>query len=105
MQSSTLEGMPLTVLEAAAHRRPLVLSDIPVHVELLGSDRPGGRLFTSGSSASLGQALERALRDPEAEAAGGREVGLELQERFSWERTTDGTLEAYEQALGVRLAS
>jgi glycosyltransferase involved in cell wall biosynthesis len=100
VQSSTLEGMPLTVLEAAAHDRPLVLSDIPVHVQLLGSDRPGGRLFRSGDAASLQEALERALRDPELEAKGAKDVGAELRDRFSWDRTVDGTLQAYEQALG-----
>jgi glycosyltransferase involved in cell wall biosynthesis len=100
VQSSTLEGMPLTVLEAAAHDRPLVLSDIPVHVQLLGSDRPGGRLFRSGSADSLRQALQRALSDPVSEALGARRVGAELRERFSWDRTVDGTIEAYEQALG-----
>lgn len=99
VQSSTLEGMPLTVLEAAAHELPLVLSDIPVHVQLLGHDRPGARLFTSGDSASLLAALRRALSDPEAEAAGGRAVGQELMARFSWDRAVDGVVDAYEQAL------
>lgn len=100
VQASTLEGMPLTVLEAAGHDRPLVLSDIPVHVQLLRSDRPGGRLFRSGDAESLRQALQRALADPVAEAQGARLVGAELRDRFSWERTVDGTLEAYELALG-----
>lgn len=100
VQSSTLEGMPLTVLEVAAHGRPMVLSDIPVHRQLLGEDRPGARLFRSGDSASLVAALERALRDPAAEAEGGRRVGAELRARFSWDRTVDGTLDAYEHALG-----
>lgn len=102
VQSSTLEGMPLTVLEAAAHSRPLVLSDIPVHRQLLGHDRPGARLFTSGDSASLAAALGRALRDPEAEAAGGRQIGAELLDRFSWDHTVDGTLAAYDEALHAR---
>jgi glycosyltransferase involved in cell wall biosynthesis len=104
VQSSTLEGMPLTVLEAAAHSRPLVLSDIPVHRQLVGRDRPGARLFTSGDSASLTAALVRALDDPRAEAAGGREVGAELLDRFSWDRAVDGTLAAYEEALRARSA-
>ena len=99
VQSSTVEGMPLTVLEAASYGRPLVLSDIPVHRQLIGHDRPGGRLFTSGDAASLSRALARALEDRGAEAAGGRAVGHELTERFSWDATVDGTLEAYEEAL------
>ena len=102
VQSSTLEGMPLTVLEAAAHSRPLVLSDIPVHVQLLGHDRPGGRLFASGDGASLTAALGRALHDRDVEAAGGVQVGRDLLDRFSWTRTVDGTLEAYAQAQAVR---
>lgn len=102
VQSSTVEGMPLTVLEAAAHGRPLVLSDIPVHRQLIGHDRPGGRLFSSGDHASLSRALVRALADRDAEAAGGRAVGRELTGRFSWDTTVDGTLEAYEQAVASR---
>lgn len=100
VQSSTVEGMPLTVLEAASYGRPLVLSDIPVHRQLIGHDRPGGRLFASGDAASLSDALARALADRGAEAAGGRAVGRELTERFSWDASVDGTLEAYEQAVG-----
>ncbi len=99
VQSSTVEGMPLTVLEAAAHARPLVLSDIPVHRQLVPHDRPGGRLFASGDAGSLSAALVRALADERAESEGGRRVGRDLSARFSWEAATDGTVDAYDQAM------
>lgn len=102
VQASTLEGMPLTVLEAAAHARPLVLSDIPVHVELLGKDRPGGRLFSSGDPAALSSALRTALEDGPVEERGGRDVGDDLLRRFSWDNAADGTLGAYERAVARR---
>ena len=42
---SKLEGLPLTLLEAASYRIPLIASDIPPHREVIGADGPGGRLF------------------------------------------------------------
>jgi glycosyltransferase involved in cell wall biosynthesis len=95
VQPSSLEGMPLTLLEAAAHGAPVVASDIPVHAGMLGHDAPGQRLFSTGSTESLEQALRRALADPARE----REAALRLRERvideYSWDRVTEATEELY----------
>ena len=51
VQPSLLEGLPLTVLEAISHGVPVVLSDIPGHLEILPVSRPGGRLSRQVTSA------------------------------------------------------
>ncbi len=101
-QPSTLEGMPLTILEAASHGLPIVASDIPVHLELLGQDAPGSRLFASGSVSELTAALERSLADPAAE----RRAALALKQRvataYRWEDVVDELEQVYLEALATR---
>jgi glycosyltransferase involved in cell wall biosynthesis len=56
------EGHPNVVMEAMAAGRPLVVSDIPAHRELLG---PDGALFVNPSDAdALAQAITEALERP-----------------------------------------
>lgn len=62
---SAYEGRPNAVLEAAAARVPLVLSDIPAHRDLLGP--PGGALFVDGGDPkSIAAGICEVLRDPAA---------------------------------------
>jgi len=49
-------GYPYTVLEAIMHRVPMVLSDIPPHIEIMSSSPK--RLFKSGFIPALHQVLE-----------------------------------------------
>src|SRR5947199_340263 len=72
---SSLEGLPLTLLEAASYGTPVVASDIPPHVEVLGEDSPGRRLFRSGSEDALLAAIERSIADPAAERAAAKGFG------------------------------
>ena len=50
VQPSALEGLPLTLLEAASHDAPVLVSDIPPHREVLGEDRAGTRWCRSTAS-------------------------------------------------------
>ena len=104
VQPSSLEGMPLTLLEAAAHGAPVVASDIPVHAGLLGHDAPGQRLFPTGSAEGLQAALGRALADRAAEQAGAARLRARVVEEFSWDRVADQTEQLYLSLVGQRLA-
>jgi glycosyltransferase involved in cell wall biosynthesis len=95
VQPSTVEGVPLTVLEAAAQGVPLVLSDIPAHREIVLSSRPGGRLFDAADDDSLVSALGHAFeRAGEERSAAQLEAGA-IRSRFSWDTATDLTESVY----------
>jgi glycosyltransferase involved in cell wall biosynthesis len=57
---SSLEGLPLTLLEACAYGTPVVVSDIAPNLEIVGGDAPGHRVFHAGDRAGLTLALGRA---------------------------------------------
>lgn len=95
VQPSLLEGLPLTVLEALAHGLPVLLSDIPPHLEVLPADRPGGRLFPAGQVDALATALAVSLAAAEEERSAAREAGRQVIERYRWDAVVDQTEDLY----------
>lgn len=85
VQPSRLEGLPLTLLEAASYGLPMVASDIQPHRELLDADAPGGRLFSDGDEADLARALRRVLADLPAEHRAAARTGARLRAEYSWD--------------------
>jgi glycosyltransferase involved in cell wall biosynthesis len=57
---SSLEGLPLTLLEACAYGTPVIVSDIAPNLEVVGGDAPGHHVFHVGDLAGLTLALGRA---------------------------------------------
>lgn len=92
---SDLEGMPLTLLEAASAGSPVVASEIEPHVEVLRSDGPGRRLFRRGDETDLVRALRLALGDPHTERAGAHALREEVLAKFDWDAVADRTEEIY----------
>jgi glycosyltransferase involved in cell wall biosynthesis len=99
---SSLEGLPLTLLEAASFGTPVVASDIPPHLEVIGEEGPGRRLFPTGSEDGLVAALERSLADPAAERAGAAAFRDDVLARYRWDVVVDRTEETYAAILGER---
>jgi glycosyltransferase involved in cell wall biosynthesis len=97
---SALEGLPLTLLEAAASASPLVASDIPPHLEIVGEDAPGHRVFTSGSEDGLVEAIERARADGVTERAAAERFRGDVLERYRWDRVVDETEQVYDTITG-----
>jgi glycosyltransferase involved in cell wall biosynthesis len=97
---SAVEGLPLTLLEAASYGLPVVASDIPPHLEVLGGEGPGRRLFASGDEIGLAAALDRALADPAVEQAGAARLRQRVLERYSWDRAARATESVYNIVLG-----
>ncbi|MEU7845834.1 glycosyltransferase family 4 protein [Micromonospora parva] len=85
VQPSRLEGLPLTLLEAAAYRLPIVASDIAPHVEVLSADAAGGRLFRDGDEDDLVRALTALLADLPGERAGAVALSERVTGRYSWD--------------------
>lgn len=92
---SDVEGMPLTLLEAASHGTPILASDIPPHKEFLGQDQPGRRLFRQGSEDDLVAKLRQILRDEESERDGAVYVKRHVQNDYSWDRTARALSDLY----------
>lgn len=96
VQPSSLEGMPLTLLEAAAAGTPLVASDIPVHQRMLEPLDAGRTLFQTGSVDDLEATLRKSLAADDAkELAAARRFGDQMLRTYSWDDVTDQLEEHY----------
>lgn len=82
---SWTEGLPTTVLEAAAIGCTVVATDVGGTAEILDHGVTGW-LVPARDPEALAVALESAVSDPEREARAAK-LGEITRERFSWERT------------------
>jgi glycosyltransferase involved in cell wall biosynthesis len=94
--ASRVEGLPISVCEAMAHGRALVLSDIPENREVGGD---AARFFKCGDSNSLHNTLEDVLQDGAARAELGRRGVERVRETYNWEAVTDRVESFYYQVL------
>lgn len=92
---SLSEGFNLPLLEAAACGTPLLVSDIPVHREILGSH---GLFFDSTSTKAIGQALLDFLHDPALRDHLKNET-KPLTQSYSWDNAAKETLQIYRTLL------
>jgi glycosyltransferase involved in cell wall biosynthesis len=95
---SRREGFGVACLEAMAHGRPVVATDVGGLRDLV-VDGETGVVVPPRDPAALRRALERLLSDAALRrrlGAAGRE---RARERFSWGVVTDATVEAYRMAL------
>jgi glycosyltransferase involved in cell wall biosynthesis len=100
---SAVEGMPLTLLEAAAHGTPILASDIPPHREMLGADQAGRRMFRSGDEHDLTRRLRAILDRRHTELVGAGETALWVHKVFNWGHRRRAALRPVPRA-GVRRA-
>lgn len=90
---SRFEGTPNAVLEAAAAGRPLVLSDIPAHRELVGDD---GAVFVSDNdAATVAAGIAVVLDDPAAALERTRRASARLGDATA-ERVARAYLDLYQ---------
>jgi glycosyltransferase involved in cell wall biosynthesis len=94
---SYAEGLPLVCIEAMAHGRPVVGSDVAGIQELI-VDGVTGYLVPARDPAKLREAILKLLDDKELR----RKMGLAGRERISelcsWEKVAPATIELYERA-------
>lgn len=82
---SWTEGLPTTVLEAAAMGCTVVATDVGGTAEIVDNGVTGW-LVPARDPGALAVALETAVTDPEREARAAK-LGEITRERFSWDRT------------------
>jgi glycosyltransferase involved in cell wall biosynthesis len=100
---SLLEGLPLTLLEAASYGCSIVASDIPPHVEVVGSCGPGARLFPAGDVPALTKAITEALQAPaDEERAGAEALSARIRSTYSWDRAASETEALYAELVARR---
>jgi glycosyltransferase involved in cell wall biosynthesis len=92
---SLLEGLPLTLLEAASYGIPIVASDIPPHVEIIGSDGPGRRLVTAGDADHLAQAIGAVLDSRDEERTAAEAFARAVLAEYRWDEVVDATEAVY----------
>jgi glycosyltransferase involved in cell wall biosynthesis len=94
------EGLPKTLIEAAACGRPIVASDVPGCREIV---RPGenGLLVPARDTATLAAALKQLIQDPELRHAMGIRGQKIAEKEFSMDLVITQTLNVYHSAMGL----
>jgi glycosyltransferase involved in cell wall biosynthesis len=96
------EGVPLSLLEAAACARPIVSTDTPGCREVV-QHGVNGLLVPQGEAPALADALERLILDKELRLRMGREGRIRVERFFTKEIIVRETLDIYGNALGRKL--
>ena len=93
------EGVPRSLLEAAAMGKPLVASDVPGCREVVEDGR-NGLLVPARDAPALANAIEQLLNDPEALARMGLASRIKVVSEFAEKTVVQATIDVYRQ-LGV----
>jgi glycosyltransferase involved in cell wall biosynthesis len=93
---SELEGLPIVLLEALAYGTPVLASDIPPNVEVLGDE---GRYFRAGDISSLAQALSAAIVEGDAAKAVAMRRAPAAVRRYDWDEIARQTEDLYRSAI------
>ena len=101
LASTRTEGVPQSLLQAAAAGVPLVASRIGGIPEVV-EDGVTGLLVPPENPAALAEAIERVLADPAAAAARARAARKRCEERFSRETSIGRLLALYDEILAAR---
>jgi glycosyltransferase involved in cell wall biosynthesis len=94
--ASRVEGLPITVCEAMAHGKALVLSDIPENVEVGGA---AARYFRCGDVNALLGALSDLVADDSARLQLGQEARRRCAEIYNWDLVADQIEGVYYRVL------
>ena len=97
--SAVPEALPLSVLEAMAQARPVVVPRWGVFPEII-TDGVTGLLYCPGNLDELAQRILSLLRDPSLAEKIGCAGQLLVRDRFTEEKMVSGMREQYEQLLG-----
>lgn len=96
VQPSDLEGLPLTLLEAASYGIPVLASDIEPHREILADCRcRAHRLFPQGDVGALTEQLVAMLVDREALRHEASCEAASLVAPYSWTAAADALVDVY----------
>ncbi|HAG82605.1 MAG TPA: glycoside hydrolase [Cyanobacteria bacterium UBA12227] len=92
---SELEGLPLSLLEAMQAGVPILASNIPVHQQLIGTQR--GLLFPVNNLETCARWLNWGLQHPQELAIMAKNAQEYVKANYNWNDITSQTLNIYEQ--------
>jgi glycosyltransferase involved in cell wall biosynthesis len=101
---SRREGLPKSLLEAAACGRPIVASDVPGCREI-AREGVNALLVPADDATALAEAIDRLASDPALRQRFGQAGRQLVEERFSDERIGRATVELYNKLLRRPVAS
>ncbi len=86
------EGLPLTVLQAMSYGRPVLVSNIPEHQEIITDPR---YWFTNTSIRSLADKIIELLKEPKLLKEAGNSNSLRVAEFYDWQVISQKTETVY----------
>jgi len=95
VSASELEGFPIAVLEAMRYARPILVSDIPEHLEAIVPGKTGF-VFPLGSVDALAERMDWVLSHPQESEAAGRQAA-QAADAYDWDRVAERTEAVYEE--------
>ena len=104
VQPSTIEGLPIALLEALACDQVTIVSDIPENVEAVTvqDDGPYGVVFRTGDVEDLAQKLNQALSPGSRLPSDTPRVGQLVRDKYNWKHLAEQTELVYRRALDRR---
>ncbi|MBI1353540.1 MAG: glycosyltransferase [Acidobacteria bacterium] len=100
---SSIEGSPLTLLEAMSMGLPVVASNVGAVAEVVAAGETGLLVDDPGAGA-LADACARLLRELGLAESLGRAARRRVVESFTWERTIHSYREAFLRGIGPTIA-
>jgi len=98
ISSSKLEGLPLTILEAMSFSAPVILSDIPPHLEILNQGYNVGHSFEVNNIDSCKNSIEKMLSFSDNELKEMKKNAKQLVEDvFNWEKVSLQTIKVFNE--------
>lgn len=93
---SDSEGLSITLLEAMAHGKAVLSSDIPENMEPLGGN---GFYFRQGNARNLEENLLKLLENPQILGEVGKKAQEVALKEYSWEKIAEKTENLYRDVL------
>lgn len=102
---SSVEGLPIVLIEAMKHKAPALVSDIPENMEILnsaGASKAVGISFRNKDVKSLKEAITKNLACPDFLHQIAENAIEYVNESYNWQTIVKKTQQVYFDALGVR---
>lgn len=96
IQSSEMEGLSTSLLEAMAHHTACLVSNIPANLRALADT---GLSFISKDVLDLQNKLEYTLRHPEELKTKAQKAYQRIEQKFNWSKISQEILKVYEKLL------